>query len=136
MELFRQIDMKVLKTVDIFEDALPRDRLFEIFMRRFEVAQPYKAILKDFWNEWHYFPGELSSVACQGFSSMGWMMEAVGMSQQGLPGTLRIHGLTILYFLTLKTWLSDDSPDLGKTMAFLDKSLSQFEGVAAFLNSL
>ncbi len=131
--LFRRIDENVLKGLPLEDGDTPKDKLFEIFMARFDAAQPYKRVLQQFWKEW--LPSA-APLACQGVTSMGWMMEAAGLSQQGLPGMLRAQGLTILYFLTLKTWLSDDSPDLGKTMAFLDKGLTQLEGMAAFLGRL
>lgn len=136
VELFRSIDRKVLETVDPSFEGSIKEKLFEIFMARFEAAQPYKAVFQSFWKDWPDVLPNTPILACQAIASMGWMMEAVGLSQQGLPGLLRVQGLTGLYFLTLRTWLTDDSPDLGKTMAFLDKSLTQLEGVAAFLDTL
>ena len=136
LELFRQIDREVLNMSLHCDDESPRDRLFEILMARFDAAQPYKRALGRFWEDWGQTLPETPSLACQGVTSMGWMLEAASIGQQGLPGMLRVQGLTVLYFLTLKTWLSDDSPDLGKTMAFLNKGLSQLEGIATFLNRL
>ena len=133
--LFHIIDQNVLAHLESYEGSTPKDTLFDILMSRFEAAQPYKSVLKSFWGEWFMAFSEAPAFACQGFSSMAWMLEAAGLSARGLKGILRIQGLTTLYLLTLRTWLTDDSPDLGKTMVFLDKGLLKLERAARFLNS-
>jgi hypothetical protein len=134
VHLFQKIDQEVLKCRDSFEGLSPKDTLFDILLTRFEVSQPYKPILRSFWEDWLMVPTELPTFACQGFSSMAWMLEAAGLDSRGLRGLMRIQGLTTLYLLTLKTWLADDTPDLGKTMVFLDKGLGKLERAARFLS--
>lgn len=134
IQLFKTIDQETLKNLDSYDDLSPKDALFDILMTRFEAALPYKTILKSFWGDWIMNPTEAPAFACQGFSSMAWMLEAAGLESRGLKGFLRVQGLTTLYLLTLKTWLTDDSPDLGKTMAFLDKGLHKLERAARILN--
>ena len=53
------------------------------------------------------------------------------INTSGIPGALRVAGLTGLYLDTLRIWKTDDSPDLGKTMAALDKHLSRAEKCSA-----
>ncbi|MBA3814425.1 MAG: hypothetical protein H0X26_08085 [Alphaproteobacteria bacterium] len=134
LHLFRRIDQDVLKNIDSFDGLSPKDTLFDILISRFEMSQPYKPVLKSFWGDWMMAPTEAPAVVCQGFSSMAWMLEAAGLESRGIKGLMRIQGLTTLYLLTLKTWLTDDSPDLGKTMVFLDKGLLKLERGARFLN--
>lgn len=62
--------------------------------------------------------------------SMTWMMEAAGIETLGLRGALKVAGLTGVYLKVLKTWTEDDSPDLAKTMAALDKDLGRAESFA------
>ncbi|MBS0272519.1 MAG: hypothetical protein JSR85_07735 [Proteobacteria bacterium] len=133
--LFQKLDTQVLKNHDLSQNCSPKDTLFDLFMERFEAAQRYKPILKRFWQDWIFSPQEAPSLTCQGYSSMTWMLEAAGLSSRGIPGFLRLQGLLGLYLLTLRTWLEDDSPDLGKTMVFLDNGLSKLEKAAHFLNS-
>jgi len=133
--LFRKIDNEVLNNLELSDDLSPKDALFEILMARFDAAEAYKSILKSFWQEWVLAPEEAPSLAAQGFSSMAWMLEAAGLENRGIKGLLRVQGLTTLYLLTLRIWLADESPDLGKTMAFLDKGLSRAEKLAHLLNS-
>ncbi len=113
----------------------PRDRLFDVLMRRFDVLQPDRnavgAIIRDSLSD-------PVAVLCQGpmlFSSMAWMLEAAGLSSAGPIGVLRTKGLALVYLLALRAWLKDDSADLSKTMAVLDRGLRQAEKMAAFLNS-
>lgn len=137
IHLFRKIDQEVLKNQELSSENLPpKDALFEILMDRFDAAQKYKTVIKIFWHDWIFTPEDTPSLACQGLSSMAWMLEAAGLSPHGLKGILRIQGLTTLYLLTLRTWFDDESSDLGKTMVFLDKGLSRLEKAASFLNIL
>jgi hypothetical protein len=132
--LFHKIDEEVLKNPDLSIDTTsPKDALFEILMARFDAALPYKVILQSFWHDWIFSPTEAPPLLCHGIASMSWMLEAAGLNTRGLAGFLRIQGLTVLYGLTLRVWLKDESPDMGKTMAFLDNGLSQLEKGASFL---
>ena len=134
VHLFRKIDEEVLKSFDLSSESLStKDTLFEILMARFDAALLYKPVIKSFWQDWILSPTDTPMLACQGFSSMTWMLEAAGLSPRGLAGILRVQGLMTLYLLTLRAWLTDDSPDLGKTMVFLDNGLSKLERAANFL---
>jgi hypothetical protein len=134
IHLFQIIDQEILKNLESFEGLSPKDTLFDILISRFEVSQPYKPVLRRFWGDWMMVPAEAPPLACQGFSSMAWMLEAAGLESRGLKGFMRIQGLMTLYLLTIKIWLTDDSPDLGKTMAFLDKGLLKLERAARLFN--
>ena len=120
----RGIDAQVLKSVDA-EDAAesPRHRLFAVIMKRFDALAPHKpaiaAIMRD-------CGGDMLTVAsslCRLISSMAWMLEAAGISSAGLRGALRAKGLAVIYCATNRVWLSDDSADMAKTMAALDRHL-------------
>ncbi|EKE09385.1 MAG: regulatory protein TetR [uncultured bacterium] len=134
IHLFQKIDKSVLEHHVPSEGLSPKDALFEILMERLDEAMPYKPVLKRFWHEWVLSPDDFPSLACQGYTSMTWMLEAVGLNHRGILGFLRVQGLTALYLLTLRTWLEDETPDLGKTMAFLDKGLSTLEQMASWVN--
>ena len=47
----------------------------------------------------------------------------------GTAGTrlVRIEGLTLIYANALRVWLTDDTPDMAKTMAALDQGLRRAE---------
>jgi len=56
--------------------------------------------------------------------SMGWMLEAAGVSSAGLAGKARRKILALVYISVLLVFLSDKSEDLAKTMAALDRRLT------------
>lgn len=135
VQLFRKIDKEVLKTIDFSEDLTPKDALFDILMARFDAAHPYKPVIKSFWESWILTPKDIPPIISQGFSSMLWVLDAAHLKSHGLKELLRLQGLSTLYLLTLRVWLKDDSPDMGKTMAFLDNGLSHLEKFASVLNA-
>ena len=65
--------------------------------------------------------------------SMSWSLEAAGVGSVGPAGRLRVKGLAAIYAGAVCVWLRDDSPDLGRTMAHLDRSLRRAEGLVTAL---
>jgi hypothetical protein len=63
---------------------------------------------------------------------MRWMGEAAGLPMDGLSGLLRTHCIGAAWAATLRTWLADDTPDLARTMASLDRQLRCVERLGAF----
>lgn len=125
----RRIDEKVLAGTDPEDAEEPvRDRLLDVLMRRFEALRPQReaiaAIVKDLPRD----PVTAACLAQQATRSMRWMLRAAGLDDHGLKGMLRVRALAGLYALSLRVWLNDDSPDLSKTAASLDKNLSRLEG--------
>lgn len=57
------------------------------------------------------------------------MLTAAGISAEGWSGLLRVQGLVTLWLATLRVWLKDESEDMSKTMAALDRNLRRAEGV-------
>jgi len=108
-------------------DETPRERLFETLMRRFDTMKPHRAALHSIACALPRDPPSAVLSAPALLRSMSWMLEASGISSAGLHGRLRTRGLVVIYLCALRTFLSDDSPDLAKTMAALDRKLSQTE---------
>ncbi|HVO14603.1 MAG TPA: hypothetical protein VMV26_05280 [Alphaproteobacteria bacterium] len=108
----------------------PRERLFEVLMRRFEALQPYKdglaSVLRD-------APGDPVAALCGGLHllrSMVWTLEAAGIGSAGLLGMMRTKALAAIYLTTMPVWLRDEGADLGRTMAALDRRLARAESLA------
>ena len=57
------------------------------------------------------------------------MLEAAGLSSSGLIGALRAKGLALVYGEAFRVWLGDDSKDMAKTMAALDRALRRAERI-------
>ncbi|WP_085901115.1 TetR family transcriptional regulator [Kiloniella majae] len=107
-----------------------KDRLFEICMNRFDALEAYKegirAIVKDSRKD----PVSTLLLLCNLKRSMPLMLESAGLSTSGLQGVLRVKAFSVAYLAALQTWLNDDSDDLGKTMAKLDKVLGRLDTMA------
>lgn len=127
----RRIDAAVLSEEDgeALADSPPRDRLFEVLMRRFEALQPYRAGVASILSDRLRRPGAGLAALPQLGRSMAWMLVAAGVPTDGWRGLLRIKGLSALWLATLRVWLRDDSEDMAKTMAALDRNLQRTESL-------
>lgn len=113
------------------DDGSPRDRLFDILMRRFDALGPYKEGLGVILREGG--GGGVCAAVCGGqrlLRSMAWALEAAGIGSAGIAGALRTKGLALVYAGTFLTWLRDDTEDMSRTMATLDRNLAQAERLA------
>jgi len=127
----RRIDEAVLAT-PLDSDAMdaderPRDRVFDLLMRRFDALHPYRAALEVLGRE---LPTDPIAALCAGaglLRSIGWMLEAAGISTVGLGGIFAVKLTAAAYLATSRVWLRDDSPDLAPTMAALDRRLRGIE---------
>ena len=127
----RMIDRKVLDNLSKGHENEPiRDRLFDILMDRFEALDDHRGGIIAILEYYKCEPKELIFSMPHLCRSMNWMLEAAGVQTSGLKGALRVTGLSLIYIKTLRIWMSDNSPDLPKTMAALDKSLNSAEQVA------
>jgi AcrR family transcriptional regulator len=128
----RRIDEQVLAAGPADAGDGARDRLFELLMRRFDALAPNKAavaaILRDIAEPAVGVVG-LPALA----RSMAWTFEAAGIPVAGLAGLLRIQGLALIYANAVRVWLRDDTADLAKTMAALDKGLRRAEWLVDLL---
>ncbi|WP_193367440.1 TetR/AcrR family transcriptional regulator [Pelagibius marinus] len=131
----RQVDAAMLAEGAEDMDLPARDRLFDMIMRRFDALQPYKeglgAILQDQLRD--------PLATCCGLGRLGRSMaatlEAAGFSTTGCRGVLRIKGLSAIYLSAVRVWLRDDSEDMAKTMAQLDKQLCRIDSLIGRLKS-
>lgn len=129
--LSRLTDAKVLAGGTADMDERPRDRLFDVLMRRFDALAPYKEGLRAIWTEARMDPVSALSSLPHLKRSMGWMLEAAGIRSAGFTGMVQVRGLAAVWLSVLDTWFQDDSEDLAKTMAALDSRLRQAEEIWA-----
>jgi AcrR family transcriptional regulator len=107
----------------------PRDRLFDTLMRRFDALQPHKAAVQAMLRDGPADPLGVLAAAPAFLRSIGWMLEASGIDSSGLRGGLRTQLVAAIYLSVMRTWLGDDTADLMKTMAALDRRLKAAEGL-------
>lgn len=131
--LIRRIDHAMLASAGEAEPAegSPRDRLFDVVMRRFEALQPMRAGIVAIAAG--VDPASAARALGAGLRSLAWMLEAAGIDASGVAGRLRMAGLAAVYARAFRVWLRDDGADLGRTMAALDQGLAEAERWAGAL---
>lgn len=117
------------------DDLPPRDRVFELIMRRLEAMAPFRAGLLRLMKEARREPELLLMTACRLDRSIAWLQDASGLRAEGLRARVQRRLLTAVYLRTLSVWSSDESADLAKTMASLDKQLRRIEGFAGLADA-
>ncbi|HEX9790483.1 MAG TPA: hypothetical protein VGA60_07460 [Kiloniellales bacterium] len=134
---FRRIDTAVLAAEEPGAREGPaRDRLFDVLMRRFEALQPYRQAIATLIEAQARDPLAAACGLARLGRSMAGMLEVAGFSTSGVRGALRIKALGAAYLATLRVWLGDESPDMGPTMAALDRHLGRLDKAAKCLSRL
>lgn len=112
-------------------ESSARDRLFDVLMRRFDALRPYREGLAAVAREGGGVGvGDAICGAQRMLRSLAWMLEAAGIGTGGWAGACRVKGLAVVYAATFGTWLRDETEDMSKTMAALDKNLGRAERFA------
>lgn len=130
----RRIDAEVLDRKDPDADSESvHDRLFDVLMRRFDALQAHREGVLAVTDGLARDPVATAVLLPEALRSMAWMLEAAGLDSHGLKGRLRAKGLAAIWVKTARVWMTDDTEDMAKTMAALDKTLRQAEHLASFL---
>jgi len=125
---FRRIDEAVLAVpVEAEADERPRDRVFDLLMRRFDALGPYKTALEVLGRELPGNPCAALAAGARLLRSMHWMLEAACIPTDDIAGVIAVKLTAAAYVAAFRTWLRDDSPDLAPTMAALDRRLRGIE---------
>ena len=128
---FGDIDRRVLSQDYGFEpEDTPRDRLFEVIMSRFDALVPHRSVVDALSRQLPADPIGALCLVPTAMTTMTWILEAAGISASGAFGMLRAKGLLAVWLATAHIWLKDESPDLGPTMAALDRNLRRAERLA------
>ena len=130
----RRIDLAVLAGPAPDMDTVPRDRLFEAEMRRFDALAPYREAIRSLTDSARRDPGLACALHRFAARSQKWTLVAAGIDRGGLRGRVGVEGAVMVHAETLRTWLDDDDPDLARTMAALDRSLRRGERAMRFLD--
>ena len=122
-----RIDAAVLSETDAGgEDESFRDRLFDLLMRRYDALKPHRAAIEACWRDLRRDPLSGAPLAPALARSMSWMLEAAGAPAQRPFDLLRVKLLAGIHLSVMRVWLQDDSEDLGRTMASLDRALKRW----------
>ena len=118
------------------EEEPPRERLFDVLMRRLELLAPHREAARSLLRSARRNPP--LALALNGLSvrSQQWMLTAAGIGASGPRGMIRAQGLAALFGGVLRTWIHDDDPGLARTMAALDRALARGQRFAGLVDDL
>jgi len=121
----RMIDRAVLDQ-DFTEMAAeaPREKLFDVLMRRLEAMAPYRAGLREIVAWAKRDPISASQLNRAVVNSMRFMLEAAGIDNDGPTASIKLQGLALAWARIVEVWLDDEDPGFSHSMATLDRELT------------
>jgi AcrR family transcriptional regulator len=126
--VLRRVDETVLaQPLDAGAGEKPRDRVFDLLMRRFDALQPHRVALEALRRDLPSDPLTALALGAQLLCSMRLMLEAGGIAVRGIGGAVAVKLTAAAYLAAAHTWGRDESPDLAPTMAALDRRLRGIE---------
>ncbi len=133
----KETDRKVLAGVDPdMEEESPRERLFDVLMRRLELLAPQREAVRSLMRSVSRNPGLALALNGLGVRSQQWMLAAAGINSSGPKGMIRAQGLAVMFANVLRTWVEDDDEGLPRTLAALDRELARGQRMAGLLDGL
>jgi hypothetical protein len=133
----KEIDRQVLAggDADMAEES-PRERLFDVLMRRIELLEPHKAAVRSLIRSCRRDPGLALALNGLAVRSQQWMLTAAEINAAGPRGMVRAQGLALLFASVLRVWVHDDDPGHARTMAALDRALARGQRLSGFFDDL
>lgn len=125
----RMIDKSIESKLRIqdFRGSSKKDILFELIMMRFDEMEEFKGSLAKVLDASKNKPLLISIITQNVMNTMDFFLELSNSYNNYAFDVLKKNFLFLIYSITFKTWLSDNTEDLSKTMAELDKLLSTAE---------
>jgi len=133
----KNIDRAVLsEDFSDMEEEPPRERLFDVLMRRLEKLAPHRQAVRSLLRSASRNAPLAFALNGLAVRSQKWMLAAAGIGASGPRGGLRAQGLALLFSSVLRTWVRDEDPGLARTMAALDRALARGQRFAGILDDL
>lgn len=137
---FRATDRHVLAEggpdSEDFAGEGPKERLFEVLMRRLDALEPHKNSVRGLLRSARRDPALAVHLLQLSQASQRWMLAAAGVDCTGLSGSIRAKGLALLFARVLDVWLDEEDPGLPRTMAKLDQELANGARLLDMLDDL
>jgi len=132
----KELDRQVLAGSDPdMDEESPRERLFDVLMRRLELLAPHKQAVRSLMRSARRDPPLALALNAMTVRSLQWMLTAAGINASGPKGMVRSQGLALLYANVLRTWVDDDE-DQTRTLAALDSQLARGQRFVGLLDEL
>ena len=132
----KELDRQVLAGGDAdMEQEDPRERLFDVLMRRLDLLAPHKEAVRSLMRSARRDPPLALALNAMTVRSQQWMLTAAGINASGPKGMVRAQGMALLFANVLRTWVHDDD-DQTKTLAALDNQLARGQRLVGLLDEL
>jgi AcrR family transcriptional regulator len=118
------------------EEEPPRERLFDVLMRRIETLKPHREAVRSLLRSAGRNPPLAMALNGLAVRSQQWMLTAAGINASGPLGMMRAQGLAVLFASVLRTWVHDDDDGLARTMAALDRALGRGQRFVGLMDDL
>jgi AcrR family transcriptional regulator len=133
----KDVDRAVLRGGDgDMAQEPPRERLFDVLMRRIEALAPHREAVRSLMRSATYNPPLAIALNGLAVQSQQWMLAAAEIPASGPKGMVRAQGLALLFASVLRTWLYDTDPGLARTMAALDSALARGQRWSSLLDDV
>ncbi len=133
----KEVDREVLAAPDAdMADESPRERLFDVLMRRLDILEPHKDAIRSLMRSVPCNPGLALALNALAVQSQQWMLTAAGIGASGPKGMMRAQGLAMMFANVLRTWVDDDDEGHARTLAALDRELARGQRFAGMLDDL
>src|SRR5499427_5627814 len=105
----KDIDRKVLAggDADLAEEP-PRERLFDVLMRRIEALAPHRAAIRSLMRSARRHVSLALAFNGLAVRSQQWMLTAANIDAAGPRGIVRAQGLALLFAGGLRTFVNDE----------------------------
>jgi AcrR family transcriptional regulator len=117
-------------------DEPPRERLFDVLMRRLEAMAPHRDAVRSLVRSARRNPPLALALNGLTVRSQQWMLTAAGVPAAGPRGMVRAQALAVMFASVLRTWVDDDDEGLARTMAALDRALGRGQRLAGLVEDL
>ena len=124
-----RLDHRVLDHYEEGETDSTRDKIFDLMMRRFDEFHKDKLAIKEITKQARNEPDTLCITGCGLWHSMRKLLKTAGVRISGVHGRLRIQALSLVFAKIFRIWLEDETDEMSKTMAALDKELERAEKI-------
>jgi AcrR family transcriptional regulator len=133
----RRIDRIVLDgtSADMASEPV-RERLLDIVLRRLDALEPHKAAVREIRRGLMADPLSLAAANRLALNSWRYMLAAADIDTEDGLAPVRLQGAVLLFNRVLDVWFDDDTPDLARTMARLDRELQGAERIMGRIEDL
>jgi hypothetical protein len=110
------------------EEALARERLFEVIMKRFEAMEAYRPGVCELMKFRETSLAHVVRLPAHRQASAAWALASAGLDDDtGAPASLKRIATAFVIAGTERAWRRDQHGDFALTMAALDKGLRRAE---------